>query len=344
MSVGNILLIIVSGLGIFHGLFLTLILWTTRSFNNIANKVLGTMLLVLSLRVGKSVIMAFTGNLPTLYIYLGLCLMLFIGPLFLLYSKSLINKSQRIKPRAILHFAPGVVFFMLAIPMQEIGFREIPQFIAGIQFATFYIHFICYIIFVKLKIISQEESSPEIRTWLTILFYGLLAIWFEYVLNLFEDQIPYILGPIVYSITVYCITYLAFKHKYLSVVNKVKYQTTGFNEGETVRLYASVEKLMQDENLFLDPNITLASMGKRLKVSSQKLSMAVNSASGANFNEYLNKYRIDHAQKILKDPIHSNLSIAALAYEAGFNSLSTFNTAFKKLTGKTPSQFRNTTH
>jgi AraC-like DNA-binding protein len=115
------------------------------------------------------------------------------------------------------------------------------------------------------------------------------------------------------------------------------------NEKETATLYDAVENLMQQEHLFLDPNLTLASLSKRLKVSSQKLSMVVNSLSGTNFNEYINRYRVTHAQQILKDPSRSNLNIAAIAYDCGFNSLSTFNTAFKKNTGKTPSGFRNAT-
>ena len=341
MSIGHILLVIISGLGIFHGFFLTIILWNTKTANSISNRILSLMMLVLSLRVGKSVIMAFTGDLPILYVYLGLCLMLFIGPLYLLYSKSVISKSQNITAKDLLHFLPAVLFLLMAIPMEQFGFREIPDFLVGLQFAFFYMHYLAYLLYVKWKLLNNSDSHSVTLTWLGILFFGLLAIWLEYVLNLFEDQVPYILGPIVYSITVYYITYLAFRHKYLSLINTVKYQTSGLSEAQSAGLFASLEKLMQDENLFLDPNLTLASLTKRLKVSSQKISMSVNSCSGSNFNDYLNKYRVNHAQKILKDSSHSNISIAAIAYDCGFNSLSTFNNAFKKITGQTPSQFRN---
>ena len=342
MRVGEIFLIIISGLGIFHGLFLAIILFTAKTPGNISNRILGWMMLVLSLRVAKSVIMAFTGKLPIIYVYLGLCLMLFIGPLFLLYGKALLYRTRHIRLKDLTHFVPAILFMFLAVPMQWTGFGNIPDLIAGLLFAIFYLHFLGYVLFVKRKVIEAGASRPpDVITWLNILFFGLLAIWLEYVLNLFEDQVPYILGPIVYSVTVYYITYLAFRHKYLTVINTVKYQTAGINEAEINALYASLENLMQQEKIFLDPNLTLATLGKRLKVNSQKLSMAVNSRSGANFNEYTNKYRIAHAKKILKDQTHSNLNIAAIAYDCGFNSLSTFNSAFKKVTGKTPSWFRN---
>jgi AraC-like DNA-binding protein len=340
METGKIILIIVSGLGIFHGLFLAALLWSTKASRNISNKLLSLLMILLSIRVGKSVLLAFTEALPILYVYLGLCLMLFIGPLFLLYCQALIKRTQNIEMKPLLHFVPGVVFMALSIPMQMIGFKHIPDLIAGTFFAIFYLHLLGYLLFSKWKVIRQAGSTVQISTWLNILFWGLLAIWFEYVLNLFEEGIPYILGPIAYSITVYCITYLAFKNKYMTLIHTVKYQTTPIGEGEAATLFDSIEKLMQEERIFLDPNLTLAMLGKRLKVSSQKLSMAVNSRSGSNFNEYVNRYRVAHAAAILKDARQSHLSIAAVAYDCGFNSLSSFNSAFKKNTGETPSAYR----
>ena len=340
MTIGQIILIIISGLGIFHGLFLSILLWGTRNTGNISNKILALLMIVLSLRVGKSVLLAFTSSLEIVYVYLGLCLMLFIGPLFLLYCKAVLNRKQMISRKDWLHFLPAVVFIALAAPFQQIGFRNLPTAIAVSLFIVFYLHFLIYLLYVKLTTI-RKSISGEIKTWLTILFYGLLAIWLEYVLNLFEDSIPYILGPIVYSITVYYITYLAYSKKYLSAINTVKYQSTQISDDEVKQLYASIENLMRDESLFLDSNLFLAQVARRLKVSSQKISLAVNSKSGSNFNEYLNRYRVEHAKKILKDSGFSNLSIAAIAYDCGFNSLSSFNTSFKKLTGKTPSAFRN---
>jgi hypothetical protein len=206
MSTGQILLIIISGLGVFHGLFLTILLWSEKASRNISNKLLSLLMILLSIRVGKSVLLAFTQQLQILYIYLGLCLMLFIGPLFLIYCQALIKKAQSVDKKELLHFVPAIVFAALAAPMQKIGFKNIPHVIAAALFVIFYLHFLVYLLFSKLKVIRKAVSSVEVSKWLNILFWGLLAVWFEYVLNLFEERIPYVLGPIVYSITVYFIT------------------------------------------------------------------------------------------------------------------------------------------
>lgn len=343
MGIAKLLLIISSGLGIFHGLFLATLLWSTKSKTNISNRILGILVLVLSLRVGKSVLLAFTGKLPILSIYLGLCLMLFVGPLFLLYTKALVQQAQRMLFRDLMHFVAGLVFILLAIPMQHFGFTNIPDVIAGLLFLLIYVHFLGYVLYVKLRIIRHLDSSSQTTAWLNTLFWGLVVIWFEYVMNLLEEQIPYILGPIVYSVTVYYITFLAFKYKYLTAVNAVKYKTTGLKEAEATTLFLAIDRLVQEEQLFLDPNLTLPGLSKRLKVSSQNLSMAINSRSGTNFKEYINTYRVNHATQILSDPGHRAFNISSIAYDSGFNSLSSFNTAFKKVTGTTPSAYKKLT-
>jgi AraC-like DNA-binding protein len=300
-------------------------------------------MIILSIRVGKSVVIAFTVSLPMVYIYLGLCLMMFIGPLFSLYSKSLIEKPIKIKTSAYVHFIPGFIFMLLSVPMEKVGFRNIPVFVAAGLYIAIYVHYLSYLLYVKFRVIEGGNRillSPEVKKWLNILFFGLIAIWFEYVLNLFEEKVPYILGPIVYSVTVYFITYLAFTKKYLTTVNTVKYQSATYTEEEVNYLFRTIQELMQGEKLFLDPNVTLASLGKQLMVSPQKISLVVNSKAGNNFNEYINRFRIDHAIDLINKPGSQTLTIAAISFDSGFNSLSSFNVAFKKFTGKTPSAYR----
>jgi AraC-like DNA-binding protein len=59
-----------------------------------------------------------------------------------------------------------------------------------------------------------------------------------------------------------------------------------------------------------------------------------------NFFEFINKYRIEEAKKFLLDKEKAYLTIAAISFEAGFNSVSSFNTVFKKMVKMTPSQFK----
>jgi AraC-like DNA-binding protein len=342
MNIEQVLLIILSGLGVFHGVFVAIILWNSKAGLYTSNRVLSVLMLIFSIRIGKSVVLEFSQNLNLIYVYAGLSLIMFLGPLFFLYTKLLIRRENVINRLDLLHFIPGIIFLSATIPFNIIGFRNLPEWFAVLLFLVFYSHFFLYILLVKIKLLNTGKFNipPLVMQWLNMLIYGLLAIWLVYVLNLFEQGIPYIIGPILYSITVYVITYVAVTRKYIQQISAIKYQTTGLPDEEIDSLFTSIEKIMQHEKLYLNPDITLAVLSKQLKVTPQKISLVVNSRSGNNFNEYVNKFRINHAIDILKNPGSEEMTIASIAYDSGFNSISSFNTTFKKVTGKTPSAFR----
>jgi AraC-like DNA-binding protein len=101
-----------------------------------------------------------------------------------------------------------------------------------------------------------------------------------------------------------------------------------------------LDDLMDCESLYLDGDLTLADVAKRLCTSPQNLSEALNGRLGQHFGDYINKHRIAEVQKLLLDPRSRHRSIIALAFEAGFNSKTAFNGAFRRTVGITPSEFR----
>jgi AraC-like DNA-binding protein len=263
--------------------------------------------------------------------------------LLYLYTRTLINKQQALTKNEFIHFLPGLIFISLAVVFQRIGFKNLSIGFTALLFFVFYTQFLGYILMAKKQYFSKSVSSTlskEVVEWLNILFYGLICIWVVYVLNLFEDAIPYIIGPIVYSLIVYTITYLAVVKKYLQTINTVKYQTASFTETEIKSLFEEMEHLLKEQKIFLESDISLTTLSKRLKTSTQKTSFTINTKAGCNFNEYINRYRVAYSIYLLNKEEGRNLTIASIGTEAGFNSLSSFNQAFKKVTGKTPSQFR----
>lgn len=102
-------------------------------------------------------------------------------------------------------------------------------------------------------------------------------------------------------------------------------------------LIQALDGIMKSKELFRDSNLTLARVAKRLSVPARDLSGATNRVTGNNFSRLINGYRIDYAQRALRD---SDLPITEVMYEAGFLSKSSFNTEFRRITGQTPSQFR----
>jgi AraC-like DNA-binding protein len=91
---------------------------------------------------------------------------------------------------------------------------------------------------------------------------------------------------------------------------------------------------------FLDPDITLKKLASRISVQSKHLSQIINKYKNQNFYDYINYYRINEAKNILVDS-KNNKTILEVLFECGFNSKSAFNTHFKKITGSTPTQFKN---
>jgi len=110
---------------------------------------------------------------------------------------------------------------------------------------------------------------------------------------------------------------------------------------KTVKKYMlELLTVMKEEKPYLDPNMTVTKLAKRLGVSKEHISQTINQCFYMNFNQFLNKYRIEEAKERLKDPKESQYVVFKIALDVGFNSKSTFNTAFKKFTGMNPSQYR----
>jgi len=103
---------------------------------------------------------------------------------------------------------------------------------------------------------------------------------------------------------------------------------------------AKIDGLMRAQETYLNPELTLDMLADRLAIPAKDLSMIINRHFNHNFYEFINGYRIEEAQKRLLDPANKDKTITDIYLEVGFNSKSVFNTFFKKLVGKTPSEYR----
>ncbi|GEP51998.1 hypothetical protein FNO01nite_26700 [Flavobacterium noncentrifugens] len=101
------------------------------------------------------------------------------------------------------------------------------------------------------------------------------------------------------------------------------------------------EKMFIGEKRFLDPTITLDKIADELHLSKSYLSRIINGELGSSFPDYLNALRVEEAKSYLSNADFSNYTLVAIGLEAGFNSKTTFNNTFKKVTGITPSDFKN---
>jgi AraC-like DNA-binding protein len=105
------------------------------------------------------------------------------------------------------------------------------------------------------------------------------------------------------------------------------------------RLLARVQAHMESHRPYLEPNLSLAGLARRLHMSPTALSRAVNGGLGVNFFTFVNRYRIQEAQRQLRDRSDSK-TILEIAHTSGFASKSTFNEVFKRLCGMTPREYQ----
>ncbi len=119
-----------------------------------------------------------------------------------------------------------------------------------------------------------------------------------------------------------------------------KYEKSGLSQQKAKQYLDSLFKLMKEEEPFRDCELTLHQLAETLSISPHNLSQVLNAQLNQNFFDFINHYRIEQVKKDLIDSEKQHLKILSIAFDAGFNSKTSFNTIFKKHTNMTPSQHR----
>ncbi|PJJ67087.1 helix-turn-helix domain-containing protein [Chryseobacterium geocarposphaerae] len=198
---------------------------------------------------------------------------------------------------------------------------------------------------------------------------GINLNWLEYIiLIIFVINIVYIIYNLSYDSTslnffinaafllvIYFVAFYSLKQKEIYPVEEKQREelisidenaeTEGvrkklISDDELLKLKNQLETLMDIEKPYLDSELNLIRLSELLSISTHHLSYVINTGFQKNFFQYVNEYRIEYAKKLLKDSSKNKLSILGIAYESGFNSKTSFNTTFKKLTNQTPSEFK----
>jgi AraC-like DNA-binding protein len=97
---------------------------------------------------------------------------------------------------------------------------------------------------------------------------------------------------------------------------------------------------MRIDKPFLDPDLTIVKLGRRLAIPPRYLSQVINEFLKVNFHDFVNSYRVEEVKRFLQDGSNGKKSFLEILFEAGFSTKSAFNRAFKKHTGMTPSQYK----
>jgi len=124
-----------------------------------------------------------------------------------------------------------------------------------------------------------------------------------------------------------------------SLAESQKYKTSAVTSETQSQLLEKLKKVMNESKPFVKPDFSLPELARMLGTSVHALSQVINDGLGKNFFEMTAEYRIEEAKSLLKS--QPNIKVEEIAGQVGYNSKSSFNTSFKKIAGKTPSEFRS---
>ncbi len=297
------------------------------------------------------------------------------GPLLLLYLD-----AQRTKPKLQrwwwVHFIPAILMFLHFLPFyvlkssQKIsiwqGETPFPDFLLFDFFTNFrdyrffgpvMIIYVIWMIWLLRKMTFEENTDGQALqfeyrwTSIIIAMYSLFVLsYLSYFIFStspnFELYHDYIISAIM-TLTVYVIAYLVFQRPQIihgqihqKIFAQPKYRTSNLTSMAIDSIEKTVLNYFEEHKPYRDGQLKLKNLSDQLNISPHQLSQVINERFDAPFNQFVNDYRIRDAKTLLRDPEMSKEPIIQIAYQVGFNNKSTFNAAFKKSTGLTPSAYR----
>lgn len=124
-----------------------------------------------------------------------------------------------------------------------------------------------------------------------------------------------------------------------SIRSKTKYERSGLNPEQAEIIYSNLVNFLTTNKTFTEPEITLGSLAQDLNINPNHLSQVINTYEEKSFYDFINFKRIEEFKRIAVLPKNQNYTLLSLAYECGFNSKTSFNRNFKRVTGLSPSKY-----
>ncbi|MCB1174261.1 MAG: helix-turn-helix transcriptional regulator [Leptospiraceae bacterium] len=196
---------------------------------------------------------------------------------------------------------------------------------------------------------SQSGSSRELIRWLILLDAVLLLNYLIYagsaLLSFFAFlRSPFHLFEVAYNaVLVFLILYYLFRKPVLLQLpagNPSKYTRQSLSESDARQYRLHLLAYMEAERPWLKEDLSLKELARLTQIPAHHLSIIINRDLGQNFFSFLADYRVAEARRLMADPDHKETTLLSICYAAGFQSKSAFNSAFKKSTGLTPTQYR----
>lgn len=214
------------------------------------------------------------------------------------------------------------------------------------------------------KLKDQFSNIGKLRlNWLIYLLVGIICTWIlEFIqIVLIEgfhspEAIIYNYIYIFISIFMYAVSFKSLSQPEIFIDNDLNidslnkepeaeekpavYKKSGLSDEKAKSYLNNLLELMNGKKPFLQPSLTLNELAEQLNISTHNLSETLNTQLNQSFYDFVNSYRVDEVKRLMQEDVNAAYSILSIALDAGFNSKSSFNNVFKKQTGMTPSEYR----
>jgi len=366
------LLNIIGILTVFVISILVIYLLTVKTNRKISNRLFALFLILIAFDISDWVLSIFINKISDFTLFKPNLTFLQL-PVFYLYILSVCYSDFKLKPKHLLHSIAFIAVNILLIPRffsvdsaSKLFFIEHIKTMIEIKIIHIAIHaqvlFYFILIFLVLKryrklyLENYTNSGDVLYKWLfqitsvyaSFHFIALLKNIFKYnASENFFNSAQIIIGLLALSIICWhLLKALKYPDLFRGINSKLQLVNDLVSNTNTNLLNDNdIDKLrthMTKEELFLDPTLTIQLLSNKIGIPVRDVSILINHKLGQHFFDFVNEYRIEKAMTILKDPSKNKLTILEILYEVGFNSKSSFNTAFKKYTGVTPTAYRKT--
>ena len=344
--------LIFAGAAVAQAVLLAVVLFTTRRGHTTANRLLAWLMLAIGGMVGGSILRhsADIVHLPHL-IVLYHPLDFVVAPLLFLYVCAL-TEQRELRRTDVLHFMPAVLWAVAMGPFfGQGGAAKLAMLDSNAYQQWYYVRaglaMSIASVYVVLAVRTavrhwRPNPSPQLR-FLCVAFSAVLIVALvRYAVDLLWPAYMPVTSawlPLMGTAVLCGMTYLGLRDPEDRGRGR-KYETSSLTADRADRALQALQRALQQDEAYRDPEVTLNSLAARLHVPVPHLSQIINERLHQNFADLINGYRVEEAKRRLADRAYQHYSILAIAGEVGFRSKSSFNAVFKRHTQTTPSEFR----
>ena len=356
-------------INIAQSLFAAVIILTKKPLS-IPDKFLSIWLFFVACMFGlKLITLVFPDQIENQWFRAGLIIITF-PPFLYLYSKYLVKGGARFKNYDLVHFIPFVALVPVVVylsfsgpenslPFNENGHLKYFTGVFGVVFlATFLGYGIATIKLIKQYLTIRDDyysyhnsgvNSKWIRSLVFVFYSYYTIVILLNIVKIFVDfsfQLNYIIVP-AYTLFIYIVSYRGYSQAVLLGSNKPvqkekAYQKSGLKAEDVDQYVKVILQCMEDEKPWLNDKVTVNDIAVRTQIPKHHITQVLNERLNKNFYTLVNEYRTEEAIRLFGIEKYHKWTLESIAYEAGFNSKSSFNNFFKKHKGQTPSEYRKT--